>query len=162
MTPQEKQRGYQSSHYYTNRDRLCADRRLRYATDPEYRDKVLAERKRHRERQSKEARAAVTLRGRLRKYGLTRDEFDTMLKAQGGRCAICRTDDQGRKGNTCWSIDHDHKTLKVRGLLCHGCNSALGYARDDTSILKRMIDYLNTNREVQLGRHAVESISESH
>jgi hypothetical protein len=53
--------------------------------------------------------------------GLSVEEYDAMLKAQGGGCAICGNPPKTRR----LDVDHDHKTGKVRGLLCHRCNRAL-------------------------------------
>jgi hypothetical protein len=62
-------------------------------------------------------------------------------------CPIClRTEDKliGSGGNaSTWVVDHDHKTNKFRGFLCHGCNRALGMFQDDIEILKRAIDFLS-------------------
>lgn len=64
-----------------------------------------------------------------RSYGITVDEYDEMLREQGGRCRICRTDrPRGygtEKGNL--YVDHCHNTGKVRGLLCSRCNLSLGW-----------------------------------
>lgn len=71
-------------------------------------------------------------------YGITRAEFDFMLKEQGGHCAICpRTN-----GRRALAVDHDHATGKVRGLLCDNCNHTLGKMRDDPELLRRAADYL--------------------
>jgi hypothetical protein len=72
-------------------------------------------------------------------YGITVEERDLILQSQGGRCAICRTDQPGPRG---WFIDHCHSLKRVRGILCQPCNSTLGYARDDVAILKAAISYL--------------------
>ena len=45
-------------------------------------------------------------------------------------------------GHKSLHIDHDHKTGKVRGLLCHGCNTAIGLMKDDVNILTKAIEYL--------------------
>jgi hypothetical protein len=50
-----------------------------------------------------------------------RPHYEAMLAAQGGRCAICRCEPRGRR----FDIDHDHKRMVVRALLCHKCNRAL-------------------------------------
>lgn len=80
-------------------------------------------------------------RERLKRYGLTQEEFDLLSKEQGGLCPICLTD-QGTDGDGEWSIDHCHETGRVRGLLCGQCNRAIGLLRDDTASLARAIAYL--------------------
>jgi len=77
-------------------------------------------------------------------YGIKPAEFDALLDSQGGRCAICRTETAGGKGG--WHVDHDHATGRIRGLLCHGCNIALGYFRDDPDRLRAAMAYLETVR----------------
>lgn len=80
----------------------------------------------------------------MRKYGITQEVYDEMFAKQKGLCAICLggPTDIGKK-NDRLSVDHDHKTGKVRGLLCNDCNVSLGKFKDDISILKRAIKYLN-------------------
>ena len=79
----------------------------------------------------------------LRRYGITQDDYDRMLTLQGGRCAICATDDPGKKS---WCIDHDHGTGAVRGLLCSLCNVGIGNLRDDTDILLSAVSYLERHK----------------
>jgi hypothetical protein len=81
----------------------------------------------------------VERRRRFRRYGITEDQYNLMFEAQGGQCAICKTLEPTSKG---WQIDHCHSSLKVRGILCHHCNTALGSFSDDVSRLKSAIDYL--------------------
>lgn len=57
-----------------------------------------------------------------RKYGITIEQYDAMLLAQGGLCAICKTLSTHKKR---MHVDHDHETGQVRGLLCSPCNTAL-------------------------------------
>ena len=52
---------------------------------------------------------------------ITDEEYEVMLAKQGGRCAICNNPPKVRRLN----VDHDHKLMKVRGLLCHRCNRVL-------------------------------------
>lgn len=75
-----------------------------------------------------------------RKFGITAEQRQQMLDAQGGRCAICRTDNPGTR--TYWHVDHDHVTGRNRGLLCHSCNVTLGKVKESTDTLRRMIAYL--------------------
>ena len=75
-------------------------------------------------------------------YGLTIAEYDELLVRQDGKCAICKLPPD--KKRLC--IDHDHKTGKVRGLLCDRCNLLLGRVYDDCSILSSAIEYLNQTK----------------
>lgn len=71
-----------------------------------------------------------------RTYGLKPGEWEAMLIAQGNVCAICK------KKKRRYDTDHDHKTGKVRGVICHRCNVMLGHARDSHSILQSGAEYL--------------------
>jgi hypothetical protein len=91
---------------------------------------------------SKTPRRKYSLRARilLTKYGLTHDQYEALCSAQGGRCAICRTDTPRGRGG--WAIDHDHQAGKVRGLLCTKCNTGVGLFDDDPARLRAAIKYL--------------------
>ena len=72
-------------------------------------------------------------------YGLKPGQYEQLYAAQGGVCFIC----QRAKGLTKkLSVDHDHETEYVRGLLCGPCNKVLGHFRDDADAAYRMGDYL--------------------
>lgn len=73
------------------------------------------------------------------KYGLTISAYEAILLKQGGACAICRSTDWGAKGPT---IDHDHKTGMVRGILCQKCNTTLGNFNDSAAMMRLAIEYL--------------------
>ena len=84
--------------------------------------------------------AARNLRGnQLRRYGLTHEAYESMLVAQNRVCAICH---KPNIEGYALSVDHDHKTGKVRALLCVKCNMALGGVNDDVDLLSEMIGYL--------------------
>lgn len=70
------------------------------------------------------------------KYGLTIEEFQSMVAAQNGRCAICGCDDRQLV------IDHNHSSGAVRGLLCNLCNQGLGALQDSEPVLKAALLYL--------------------
>ena len=75
------------------------------------------------------------------KYKIDFVTYESMLVDQNYKCAICKTMDPGEyHGKFC--VDHDHKTGKVRGLLCHNCNSALGNFYDNINYLQNAILYL--------------------
>jgi Recombination endonuclease VII len=94
----------------------------------------------------KERRAYARAWTLNRKFGLTADSYKRMLNAQGGVCAICREKESfvnlKTKQIQDLSVDHDHSTGAVRGLLCVRCNRMLGYARDSAEILRHAISYL--------------------
>lgn len=80
-----------------------------------------------------------------RRYGITREDYENLLKRQGHCCAICKTNGVQRKGHTYFHVDHDHSTGKVRGLLCDLCNRGLGYFKDDPYLMRKAAKYLESN-----------------
>jgi hypothetical protein len=82
-------------------------------------------------------RVPIERRRTIRTYGLTRDGSDRLYAAQDGRCAICIEPFEVTP-----HIDHDHESGEVRGLLCRGCNLALGYLKDDVDRLRSAVRYL--------------------
>jgi hypothetical protein len=85
-----------------------------------------------------------------RRYGIELGDYDRLYRGQSGVCAICRRA-TGRTRRL--SVDHDHKTGEVRGLLCRPCNDVLGLARDDPAFFLRAIEYLaNPPARAILGR----------
>jgi len=75
-------------------------------------------------------------------YNLTLEAVDKMLAEQNGGCAICRTDRPCGQRAATWSVDHDHATGAVRGLLCTRCNRALGMFGDSAERLRAAAAYL--------------------
>jgi hypothetical protein len=71
-------------------------------------------------------------------YGITHEDYSQMLESQNGACKICKKRPQKRR----LFIDHNHKTGRIRGLLCGSCNFGIGHLRDDPEILKSALDYL--------------------
>ena len=92
-------------------------------------------RKRYRENKD-----GFTDRRLRRSFGITLADYNAMLSEQDRACAIC--------GGTSWNerlpcVDHDHKSGKVRGLLCNACNLAIGYFNDNPDTLSRAVEYLS-------------------
>ena len=75
-------------------------------------------------------------------YGITADEYDRMLAAQGGVCAICGETAITTTFHKRLHVDHDHTTGVVRGILCQHCNRALGMMRENPGLLRAAADYL--------------------
>tara|TARA_Y100000593_G_scaffold82188_1_gene154229 strand:+ start:1282 stop:1977 length:696 start_codon:yes stop_codon:yes gene_type:complete len=81
----------------------------------------------------------------LRTYGITLEKYNKMLLEQNGCCAICKKHADEVKNKRMilpLFIDHDHKTNKVRALLCLHCNSAIGFLREDVNVAEKVIKYL--------------------
>lgn len=77
-----------------------------------------------------------------RKFGITPDEYDRMLEAQGNVCAICNAPcATGRR----LAVDHDHRTGAIRGLLCFRCNVVLGKFDDDLDLFASATTYLRSH-----------------
>lgn len=92
----------------------------------------------------KKRRAYLRAWHRQKKYGISAEETVAFWEKQKGCCGICKRKlprhfHQGRRN---FHIDHDHKTGKVRGLLCFGCNTGLGNFKDDMQRLKAAAAYL--------------------
>lgn len=71
----------------------------------------------------------------LKRYGLTDESYQVLVKAHRGRCAICSAKQK-------LYVDHCHVTGRVRGLLCMGCNTGVGHLRDSPRLLRLAIAYL--------------------
>lgn len=74
-------------------------------------------------------------------YGITTEDYDKMLKDQGGVCKICGGGPS--RGDKLLVVDHCHDTGVVRGLLCNKCNTGIGMFRDDLELLKKAVEYLS-------------------
>lgn len=144
-------------------ERRAELRRHRYHTRPEVKQKAIVASKRwdennperkelNHERWREENRERLNTQARERhdpprfrernlinKYGLSQTAWDAMFAGQGFACAVCGTEEHGGRN---WATDHDHKTGKVRGILCRACNLALGMADDNPSTLDLMARYL--------------------
>lgn len=82
-----------------------------------------------------------------KKYAMEPMDFEVYWQACMGKCFICKIDmrmpthTRGQKLDVV-VVDHDHRTMKVRGLLCYSCNKGLGYFKDDPEIIKKALNYL--------------------
>jgi len=82
----------------------------------------------------------------IERYGITQSDYQLMLAEQLFACAICRSRYVGRQNSFYFAVDHDHKTGRVRGLLCHRCNVNLGRIQDSVEWLQSAIDYLQGHK----------------
>lgn len=102
---------YRTSHYNANKAKYVAKANRWNKAHPEY--------------------------SRQRKYGVSQEEYDRQLEAQGGLCKICRKKDDKPLGT-----DHDHRTGRFRGLLCGKCNRGIGHFDDRPDLLIAAAKYL--------------------
>ena len=77
----------------------------------------------------------------FRDYGITINDYELLLTSQKYQCAGCGVHQAELELSLC--VDHDHATGEVRGLLCGGCNRALGLVKDNTQTLANLIRYLS-------------------
>lgn len=83
-----------------------------------------------------------------RRFKISLEEYYSMIDSQGNRCAVCKEyETRVINGKFCrLCVDHDHKTGKIRGLLCHDCNTALGKFEDNVERIRSAIEYLNKHK----------------
>ena len=81
-------------------------------------------------------------------YGISLDEADAVLEAQGGRCAICKAEMPERLASM--HLDHDHESGAIRGFLCIDCNHGIGKLKDSPDLLLRAAVYLREGGFVDL------------
>ncbi len=115
---------------------------------PEYWKKKYLQNKEHHIRKTREwqlshpeKRKEIQERYRQKKYGISDEDLNRLTQKQNGVCVICNQQQiRGKK----LDIDHDHKTGRVRGLLCRKCNTALGSFKDSPEVLRSAIAYLSS------------------
>ncbi len=157
----EELREYKKQYYIKNREVIKARANARYIIDPEGIKKQVRTRRvkkidEIREQQSeyrrnnrevlkqKEAirkhsnKDVINHRQRAKKYGMTDEELTLFLETRNHRCEACGGDARGRNGH----VDHAHETGRVRGLLCSGCNVALGQVEESIDRLNALIKYI--------------------
>lgn len=113
----EKNRARASRHYYANQEERKTQARTWYAN---HRDEALLTKK-------------------VSTFGLTRDEYVALVERHAGRCGVCGIEAR-------LSVDHNHKTGRVRGLLCTQCNFMIGHGKDDSEVLRKAAVYLEATR----------------
>lgn len=127
--------------YQTNRETVLGKQ-------AEYRAKNPEKNRQYYEANREAAKAKAKANYYRTLYGLTADDIARMDLEQESKCAICSAqfDKSIQRGRGARYVDHDHETGKVRGLLCHHCNSGLGYFLDDPDKLAAAIAYLKRHQ----------------
>lgn len=88
----------------------------------------------------------ISYRGHIlkKKFGISREEYDSMLLRQNGVCEICKLPCKTGKS---LAVDHNHETGKIRSLLCRDCNITLGLMKEDVNRLRAAALYLETHNK---------------
>lgn len=135
-TCREQRRRQARAHWAANNREKQRDSEAKYRARRPKPDKVLPVQKRF-------TTPEIKRRNRVRKYGLTLEQYDFLWKLQGERCGLCgREEPRGRN----WSIDHDHASGRVRGILCSPCNAGIGLLQDDPDLLLLAARYIRHHR----------------
>ena len=106
----------------------------------------------HERQRKREAKAGTHERRVQKVYGLEPGQYGRIYLFQGSVCAICR---RATGATRKLSVDHDHRTGLVRGLLCRPCNDMLGHLRDDPEMALRVAQYLKVPPARFLGVTAI-------
>jgi hypothetical protein len=131
---QEERREYAKAYYAAHQEELRKkNKAYRVAHQEELRENAKTYKAAHRE-QYRNSHLK-------RRYRITAADFDTLLAAQGGRCAICGTDQAGGRDGV-FNVDHDHVSGRVRGLLCRSCNVGIGHLQDNPDLLRAASRYI--------------------
>jgi len=78
------------------------------------------------------------------KFKMSIEDYNALLDSQNGKCSLCnKTPEENGKA---LSVDHNHKTGKVRGLLCDNCNKGIGFLKENTEILQKAIKYIEKDK----------------
>lgn len=130
-----KECSYKRGHQLYYDRRIAGQRdwyaRNRHIVSEKFKAKYHAEPQKYRDRQLKKM------------YGITADDYASMLKAQGYGCAACGMT-QEQNGPRRMPVDHCHETGAVRGILCEGCNKALGCLKEDPRRIYGLARYAET------------------
>ena len=133
---------------------LVHDKRLRYVKPHNTCKQCQVERSRKWALNNLERHKQAVRNARFKQnFGISLDDYNLMIEAQDGRCAICGNPENTidkRTGNTRnLSVDHDHSTGLVRGLICRTCNVGIGFFKDNPSLLRACADYIERHKKPQ-------------
>lgn len=126
----EEIKAQRQAYYAANRGEINARARVYYAANTE-------EKKAYRAAYYGANTEEILASERMRRYGVSPEDFQRMILVQKNTCGICK-----ETFSKTPHVDHCHKTGEIRGLLCSGCNLALGGFKDSPKRLKSALEYL--------------------
>jgi uncharacterized protein GlcG (DUF336 family) len=136
MRTREKRLAQNRAYYAAHKEKILARSK---AYNAAHKEEIIAWHKAWYDAHKEEQAAWMKIYKLKQNFGLTLAEYDKMLESQGGVCKICGG--VGLSGKRL-SVDHDHETGKVRGLLCSKCNTAIGLLDDDPKTFLKASLYL--------------------
>ena len=135
MKTAEEKKQYRREQYLKNKDKEKTAREIYYSKNKE---SILARNKKYNKENPDKRKSAIL----KYEYGITLDQYNEMFRAQEGKCAICQRHQNELTRTLC--VDHDHKTNKIRALLCLTCNTDVSVVENR---LEEMTKYLNKYRK---------------
>ena len=135
MKTAEERKQYRREQYLKHKDKEKAAREIYYSKNK----KEILERQQKYNKENPIKRKNAMLKY---EYGITLDDYNKMFNEQGGKCAICQRHQNKLTRTLC--VDHDHKTNKVRALLCVTCNTDVSVVENR---LEEMTKYINKHRK---------------
>jgi len=171
----DKWKAYQKEYYQNNKNKLreygrkwreinpgydkspeSMEKRKEYNSRPETKEYRKDYYQKHKEKLKEYAKKWSARNSRnfnyTKKYNITLEEYNKILRQQNNKCAICENGETNTfKGKIVYlSVDHNWETGKVRGLLCKNCNVSLGNLKEDISLFYKCIEYLKEHNEKEL------------
>lgn len=149
MTRDEKN-AYMREWNRRNREKVREDKRRYYqkhrveiiARSTAWSEAHVDQRRKQRAEEYRKNKRAHRDRRLRQQFGIGVEDYERLFKMQLGSCKICGRKGTGQRGKKHLHVDHCHRTKKVRGLLCHGCNTGLGAFKDDPERLRKAAAYL--------------------
>lgn len=112
--------------------------------EKEYREKNKERIRQHQKKWAETNPEAVVEKSLKRNYGISLEQYKEMESRQEGLCSICRRPPVGKKR---LGVDHNHTTGKIRDLLCHHCNAAIGHLMESPELMRSAAEYIERHRE---------------
>lgn len=122
----------------------CRPCRKKYRREAEVKERTSTYNKRYAEQNPELMKAKDRKNSLKRFWNMTQEQFQVLLNAQNGTCALCSKTESNPNKSLC--IDHDHNTGRIRGLLCDNHNRAMGLFKDSIEDMEKAIKYLKSHR----------------
>ena len=124
--------------YHLNKEKISVRRKLDRKLNPDkYRQAAKKQYKPHKSKEYSWKNAGI--------LDMTIERYNELLNSQNNKCAICN--ELSTNFKKALSVDHNHKTGKVRGILCDNCNRALGYLKESEQIIINLLNYVRCHKE---------------